>query len=77
MASNPISQAGVQGLRDSLSRAADAAARISQASSTATSPADIAEAAVDLQAAELQAKASAKVIETAERTLGSLIDILA
>jgi hypothetical protein len=77
MASNPISQAGVQGLRDSLSRAADAAARISEASSTTTSPADIAEAAVDLEAAELQAKASAKVIETAERTLGSLIDILA
>jgi hypothetical protein len=77
MASNPIFQTGVNGLRDSLLRADDAAARIRDATTKPASPADIAEAVVDLEAAELQAKASAKVVETAARTLGSVIDILA
>jgi hypothetical protein len=76
MATSPIGQAGLQGLRDSMERAQDAASRIVQATTQGGSVADIAEAVVDLKAAELGAAASAKVIETANRTTGTLIDIL-
>jgi hypothetical protein len=78
MATTPIGQAGLQGLRNSLDRAQDAANRIVKATTTSDgSLQDVTEAVVDLKSAELGAKASARVVETANRTTGSLIDILA
>jgi hypothetical protein len=77
MATTPIGQAGLQGLRNSLELAQDAANRIVQATAEGGgSVADVAEAVVDLKAAELAATASARVLETANRTAGTLIDIL-
>lgn len=77
MATTPIGQAGLQGLRNSLDRAQDAANRIVQATTEGGgSVAEVAEAVVDLKSAELGAAASAKVVETANRTAGTLIDIL-
>ena len=73
----PIGQSGLQGLRDSQARAQDAASRIVRAGTEGGSTEDIASAVVDLESAELEAKASAKVIETENRTTGSLIDVLA
>jgi len=77
MTSTSISQIGLQGLLDSQQRAQDAASRIVQAGTTGGSTQDIVEAVVDLKSAELEAKAAARVIETANRTVGSLIDVLA
>ena len=77
MATTPIGQAGLQGLRENLGRAQDAANRIVRATTEGGSTEDIAEAVVDLKTAELGAKASAKAIEAENRTTGTLIDILA
>ncbi|MFM7274535.1 MAG: hypothetical protein ACKO4A_11870 [Gammaproteobacteria bacterium] len=95
MAINPVSQAGLQGFQDSLTRAQDAAQRIAAQSLPVSPPApgappaanppaaqeaddtDFAGAVVDLRAAELQARASARVIEAGEESLGTLIDIRA
>ncbi len=71
---------GVQGVLRATELAADAATRIAQAG-TAESPEaqarDLVQPAVDLIRAEAQAAAAAKVIETEEKTLGSLLDIRA
>ena len=53
-----------------------AATRIAGAGATGALE-SITEAVVDLRVAELQVKASAKVIETAGQTLGTIIDVLA
>lgn len=66
---------GVQGVQRANELAVDAASRIAQA---ATNPEqDLVEPVVDLLRAERQAEASARVIETEQRTLGSLLDIRA
>jgi hypothetical protein len=91
MAINPVSQAGFQGFQDSLARAQDAAQRIASASLPVSPPppaanppvdqesaaSDSTGAVVDLRVAELQARASARVIEAGEESLGTLIDIRA
>jgi len=77
VATNPIGSAGLQGLRDNLGRAQDAANRIVKATTDGGSTEDIAEAVVDLKSAELGAKASAKALEAENRTTGTIIDILA
>jgi hypothetical protein len=76
MSTLPIAQAGIQGLRDNLDRAQSAANRIVQSTVNGGPVEDISEAVVELKSAELGAKASAEVIEAANRTAGTLIDIL-
>jgi hypothetical protein len=71
-----VAQAGLRGLQEGLLRAEEAAGRIARGGSGGSAT-DIAAAALDLGQAELQAKASARVVETAERVVGSLIDVLA
>lgn len=68
--------AGVQGLQTSLARANDAAGRIARFGTTSQNG-DLATPIVDLKSSELQAKASAAVIKTADEVLGTLIDIKA
>ena len=75
MAANSIGQAGLQGLRDGLLRAQDAASRIA-GSSVSGNLDEITAAAVDLKTAELQVRASGRVIEAENRAVGGLIDIL-
>jgi hypothetical protein len=75
MATTPVSQAGLQGLRDAIARADEAASRI--ASGAAGDPAQLTGALVDMQQAKQQAAASARVVEAGERALGTLIDVLA
>ena len=74
MASSPVSQAGLQGLSAAFARAQDAANRIAV---PADSPESLVEALVDLKSAEQEAAASARALEAGERTLGTLIDVLA
>ncbi len=76
MATQPLLSTGLQGVREGLQRANDAATRIAGSGATGDLE-SITEAVVDLRVAELQVKASAKVIETAEQTLGTIIDVLA
>lgn len=76
MAVGPIAQSGVQGVREGFVRAQDAAERIA-GSSLSSGLDDIVEAAVDLEAAELQVKASTRLIEAENNTVGHLIDIFA
>lgn len=77
MSSNPIGsgQAGIQGLRDGLERAQAAASRV-VASAARGDTNQLTGAIVDLQAAKLQAEASAKVVRAADDTLGTLLDVL-
>jgi len=75
VSSIPIGQAGLQGLRDGLGRAQAAASRV--VASAAGGDADqLAGAIVELQAAKLQAGASAKVVRAADDTLGTLLDVM-
>ena len=76
MATNSIGQTGFEGLRRGLLLAQDAASRIAQSSVNGNLD-ELTEALVDLKAAELQSKASAKVIESANEAVGTLIDVIA
>ncbi len=67
---------GVQGLQRATQRADEAAFKIAQAGTTKPEQ-DVVEPLVELKQSELQASASAKVIETENRVLGSLLDIRA
>jgi hypothetical protein len=73
---NSVTQSGVQGLRDSLQRADDAATRIAGASAAGEAP-QLTEALVDLRVAEQQAAVSARLIAAGDSTVGTLIDLLA
>jgi len=73
---NSVTQSGVQGLRDSMQRADDAATRIA-GSSAAGEAGQLTEALVDLRLAEQQAAVSARLIAAGDKTVGSLIDLLA
>jgi hypothetical protein len=76
MATQPLLNAGLQGVRDGLLRANDAATRIAGSGASGDLE-SITEAAIDLRAAELQVKASARVVDAAGQTLGTIIDVLA
>jgi len=67
---------GVQGLQRATQRADEASLKIAQATTTEPEQ-DLVEPLVELKQAELQASASAKVVETADRVLGSLLDVRA
>lgn len=64
---------GVRGVQSGFQRAETAAQSI--ASAATGEEVDLSEAAVDLIRSENQVKASARVIEVADRTIGSIIDI--
>lgn len=76
MTTQPLLSTGLSGVREGIQRANDAAARIAE-NGAGGNLSELTEAVVELRAAELQVKASARVIEAADRTLGSVIDILA
>ena len=67
---------GVEGFQRATQRAADASQQIAQAGTTQPEQ-DLVKPLVELKQAEQQAGASAKVIETADKVLGSLLDIRA
>jgi hypothetical protein len=75
MAIGSILGNGVYGIQkgfDTVNRASAQIARVGVADDPAT---DLTEGAVGLMQGKLQVQASAKVLETANKTLGSLIDI--
>jgi hypothetical protein len=73
--------AGVQGVQKGLASANDAAGKIARFGTTerdgAVRDGDLATPIVQLKSSELQVKASAAVIKTADETVGTLIDIKA
>jgi len=71
-----VLSSGVQGLQAGLSRANQAAGQIAR-SGTTEENGDLATPIVDLKSSELQVKASAAVIKTADDLLGTLIDTTA
>ncbi len=71
---------GVQGFQDAQLRASEAAESIASqsvkdASTESIEQKDLVSSLVDLKSAEIDAKANAKVIQTASEVLGSIIDI--
>lgn len=73
--------AGVQGFQNATGKANQAASSIVKQTATKSIAPDnspsLTESIVDLKVAEHQAKASAKVIETADELIGSIVDIKA
>ena len=67
---------GTQGVQAGLNRANDAAGRIARFGTT-EQDGDLATPIVDLKLSEIQVKASAAVIKTADEMVGTLIDIKA
>lgn len=67
---------GVQGVQTGFAQANDAAGRIARFGTTEQNG-DLATPIVDLKRSELQVKASAAVIKTADEMMGTLIDIKA
>jgi flagellar hook protein FlgE len=76
VSSNSVLSTGVQGIQSGLNRANQAAGEIAR-SGTTEQNGDLAKSIVDLKSSELQVKASAKVIKTADDLLGTLIDTTA
>jgi len=77
-----ILNTGVEGFQRATEKANQAATEIASssvrdASTEAVSNKDLTQSLVDLKVAELDAKANAKVIETASDLIGSIIDIKA
>jgi hypothetical protein len=81
MAVNSILSTGVQGVQSGLQRASRAAGEIARFGTTdqagGEQGGDLATPIVDLKLSELQVKASAAVIKTADEVVGTLIDIRA
>lgn len=75
--SNSILSIGSAGIQSGLARANEAAGNIVKAGLNGDSNGDLASSIVDLKTSELLVKASAKVIKTADETVGTLIDIKA
>ncbi len=77
-----ILSTGLQGIQNGVNTANQAARDIVRATTTEQDAdgevtADITEAVVDLKVGEIQAKASAAVVRTADEVLGTLVDIKA
>ena len=77
-----ILNTGVQGFQDATRRAGEAAQDIASqsvkdASSESINQNDLTSSLVDLKVAELDAKANAKVIESASDLVGTLLDVKA
>ncbi|MDX1693249.1 MAG: hypothetical protein R3208_05755 [Ketobacteraceae bacterium] len=72
---NSVLGSGLQGVQKGFSTVNQAADKIAKVDRSDNPAGDIAESAVSLQLGKLQVQASAKVIETANETIGSLINI--
>ena len=66
---------GVVGIQKGLSNMNRASAEIAQVGSSEDPASDLTQSAVSLLESKLQVQASAKVLETAGKTMGSIIDI--
>ncbi|MCG8672213.1 MAG: hypothetical protein MI867_22600 [Pseudomonadales bacterium] len=66
---------GLQGVQKGFTTVNQAADKIAKVSDSSDPSGDLTESAVSLQQGKIQVQASAKVIETADKTIGSLIDI--
>lgn len=75
MAIGSISGSGLEGINKGLAITGGAADKIARLSESDTSAGDLATSAVDLQRGKAQVQASAKVLETESKIIGSLIDI--
>ncbi len=70
-----ILQTGLQGVQSGIRKASDAAEDIASNGTTRSlDTASLAESIVELREAEAQVKASAEVLETEDRLLGTLLD---
>lgn len=76
VSANSLLATGVQGLQAGLNRANQAAGAIAR-NGTTEQGGDLATPIVDLKRSEIQVKASAAVIKTADELVGTLIDIKA
>lgn len=76
VSSSSVLATGVQGVQAGQARANDAAGKIARFGTT-EQDGDLATPLVDLKRSELQVKASAAVIKTADQMVGTLIDIKA
>ena len=72
---NSVLGSGLQGVQKGFGTMNQAAERIAKVDTSADPSGDLTESAVSLQQGKLQVQASAKVIQTAADTIGSLIDI--
>ena len=73
-----VASLGLIGIQKGMQGARSAAADIASAEqSAATSPTDVAASLLALKVAEQQVAVSAKVVASANETIGSLIDVLA
>lgn len=77
MAIGSILNNGVMGVQKGLNQLHKASANIAQVSVSEDPSRDLTESAVGLMQGKLQVEASAKVLQTASDTIGSLIDIKA
>ena len=75
MAIGSISGSGLEGIYKGLDIAAGAADKIAKLSESEDAAGDLTSSMVDLQRGKVQVQASAKVLETEGRLIGSLIDI--
>lgn len=75
MAVNSVLGSGLQGVQKGFSTVNQAADRIAKIDKSDNLAGDLTESAVSLQQGKIQVQASAKVIQTANDTIGSLIDI--
>ncbi len=69
--------AALGGFQNAVNRAGEAAQEIASASTQKQGTQDLVEPLVELKVAERDAQANAKVIETENKILGSIIDIKA
>ncbi len=66
---------GVAGIQKGWNTVNRASAQIAQVGESADPASDLTKSAVSLMQGKLQVQASAKVLETANKTMGSIIDI--
>lgn len=72
---NSVLGSGLQGIQKGYSTVNQAADKIAKVAGSSDPSGDLTESAVSLQQGKIQVQASAKVLETANKTIGSLIDI--
>lgn len=72
---NSVLGSGLQGVQKGFSTVNQAADKIAKVGDSSDPSGDLTESAVSLQQGKIQVQASAKVLETADKTIGSLIDI--
>lgn len=78
MSIGSVLSTGLQGVQTGLNQANKAAGEIARFGTTAgNSIGDLTTSLVNLKAGELQTKASAAVVKTADQVLGTLIDVRA